>query len=148
VPNGSEVTRSEYQALAELRYQIRRFLRFSEDAAQSVGLEPQQHQLLLAIKGFPGKSEPTIRDLAERLQLRHHSVVGLIDRLVDRKLVERIRSEVDRREVCIRLTELGESSLHSLADSHRAELQNTAPALAQALSAVVNSNHNKPASSI
>ena len=72
-----------YKAMAELRYQIRRFLRFSENAARQVGIEPQQHQLLLAVRGLPDDVKPTIGVLAERMQLQHHSTVELIDRLVE-----------------------------------------------------------------
>src|SRR5437762_11546356 len=93
-----------FQAMAELRYQIRRFLRFSETAARQAGLEPQQHQLLLAVKGLPEGIGPTISALAERLQLQHHSVVGLIDRLVDRGLLLRLRSADDRRTVLVKLS--------------------------------------------
>jgi len=79
-----EITLSEYQSLAEFRYQLRRFLHFSEQAARSVGLEPQQHQLLLALKGLPYGRPATVSELAERLQIQHHSTVELINRMVDR----------------------------------------------------------------
>src|SRR5437588_7061226 len=94
-----DISLTDYRALAEFRYQIRRFLRFSEEAAYAAGLEPQQHQLLLAIKGLPEGRKATIGELAERLQLRHHSTVELIDRLVKRELVERHRDEEDQRRV-------------------------------------------------
>src|SRR5215472_13221880 len=97
-----------YQVLAELRYQIRRFLRFSEQVARSAGIEPQQYQLLLAIKGLPGDRKPTIGELAERLQLQHNSTVELINRLVERNLVKRRYDESDQRHVLIRLTPHGE----------------------------------------
>ncbi|HYX50470.1 MAG TPA: helix-turn-helix domain-containing protein, partial [Ktedonobacteraceae bacterium] len=79
-----EISITEYQTLAEFRYQLRRFLRFSEQAARAAGLEPQQHQLLLALKGLPEGRKATIGALAERLQLTHHSTVELVDRLVER----------------------------------------------------------------
>ena len=79
-----EISITEYQALAEFRYELRRFLRFSEQAARAAGFEPRQHQLLLAIKGLPEGKQATISALAERLQIAHHSTVELIDRLVER----------------------------------------------------------------
>src|SRR5438105_14280317 len=95
----SEITHQEYQALAEFRYQLRRFLRFSEQAARAAGLEPQQHQLLLAVKGLPEGRKATISALAERLQLAHHSTVELIDRLAERGFIQRCRDEADHRQV-------------------------------------------------
>jgi DNA-binding MarR family transcriptional regulator len=121
--------------LAEFRYQIRRFLRFSEQAARRAGLEPAQHQLLLAVKAHNG--EPTVGDLAERLQLRHHSVVGLIDRLAESGLVRRNRAEGDRRQVRVRLTPKGEAVLRKLSVAHRAELGAAGCALAMALQAIL-----------
>jgi DNA-binding MarR family transcriptional regulator len=125
--------RIDYQALAELRYQIRRFLHFSEQAARAAGIEPQQHQLLLAVKGLPEAQRPTIRTLADRMQLQHHSAVELIDRLEKGGLVSRSRSEVDRREVLIQLTAKGERLLRELSLHHQAELRDSGPALSQML---------------
>ena len=121
--------------MAEFRYQIRRFLRFSEQAARRAGLEPAQHQLLLAVKAHDG--EPTVGDLAERLQLRHHSVVGLIDRLAESGLVRRTRAEGDRRQVRVRLTPKGEAVLRKLSLDHRAELGSAGCALAVSLQAIL-----------
>jgi DNA-binding MarR family transcriptional regulator len=126
---------ADYRALAEFRYQIRRFLRFSEEAARQAGLEPAQHQLLLAVKAYTG--EPAVGDLAERLQLRHHSVVGLIDRLAEGGLVRRNRAENDRRQVRVRLTLKGETVLRNLSLEHRAELGAAGSALAAALEAIL-----------
>ncbi len=123
----------DYRALAEFRYQIRRFLRFSEEAARAAGLEPQQHQLLLAVKGLPAGTEPTISEIADRLQIRHHSVVELIDRLESRGMVLRKRAAQDRRKVCVELTPDGEKVLETLAVQHRAELDSAGPALLTAL---------------
>ena len=95
---------SEYRALSEFRCQIRRFLHFSEAAARSEGLEPQQHQILLAVRGLADRQGPTVGELAEHLILRHHSVVGLIDRLEQHGLVERVRDDADRRQVRVILT--------------------------------------------
>ena len=123
----------DYRALAEFRFQIRKFLRFSEAAARRVGLEPQQHQLLLAIKGM----KPTVGELAARLQTRHHSVVELIDRLEARQLVGRRRSEQDRRQVWIDLTPEGERILDALSVQHGAEMETAGPALLDALRALL-----------
>jgi DNA-binding MarR family transcriptional regulator len=113
--------------MAELRYQIRRFLRFSENAARQAGLEPQQQQLMLAVKGLPEGMKPTIRVLAERMQLQHHSVVGLIDRLVERGLMIRLRAADDGRQVLIKLTHSGEQWLSRLAWNHLHELHSFGP---------------------
>jgi len=128
-----EIPITEYRALAEFRYQLRRFLRFSEQAARVAGLEPQQHQLLLAIKGLPEGKQATISALAERLQLAHHSTVELIDRLMERGFIQRCRGEGDQRWVFVTLTSQGEEVLRNLARAHRAELRSTGPALVQAL---------------
>ena len=113
--------------MAEFRYQIRRFLRFSDEAAQRAGMEPQQHQLLLALKGLPRGTKPTIGALAERLQLRHHSTVELVDRLVERGFLVRLRATDDRRRVLIRLTREGEDCLQRLASHHLQELRSVGP---------------------
>src|SRR6476620_7305478 len=102
------LTKSEYEKLAAFRFALRQFLRFSEEAAQEAGVTPQQHQALLAIKGYPGREEVTLGELAERLQIQHHSTVGLVYRLVAESLVLRQASDVDRRQVHIRLTAQGE----------------------------------------
>ena len=114
-------------AMAELRYQIRLFLRFSENAARQAGIEPQQHQLLLAVKGLPLCSKPTIGVLAERMQLQPHSTVGLIDRLAERGFLLRLRATDDRRQVLIKLTHDGEKFLQKLASHHLQELQSVGP---------------------
>ena len=121
------VTRAEYQALAAFRYALRQFLRFSEEAAVAAGITPQQHQALLAIKGFPGRDRITIGELAERLQLRHHSAVGLTDRLVAEKLTARRRDSADRREVHLVLTARGESVLEKLSAAHKEQLRRVGP---------------------
>ena len=127
----------DYVTLAEFRYRIRRFLRFSEDAARTAGLEPQQHQLLLTVRGLPSGAEPTVGELAERLQIRHHSVVELIDRLEERGLVARHRSERDRRNVLVALTGPGEQVLEALTVRHRAELESEAPELLRVLTSLL-----------
>ena len=132
----SNLKLSDYQAIAEFRYQIRRFLRFSEDAARAAGLAPQQHQLLLAVKGMPGGRAARISDLAERMQIQHHSAVELVDRLAARGLVNRTLAEDDRREVHVQLTPRGESILGLLTVHHKDELRQAAPALAATLQTV------------
>ena len=133
-----DLSTSEYQALAEFRYQLRRFLRFSEEAAYSVGLEPKQHQLLLALKGLPEGRKANITDIAERLQIKHHSAVELIDRLVTRGLIERSPDATGHRRVLITLTPQGEEILHTLSHIHRAELRALSPNLIQVLNALSN----------
>ena len=117
-----ELSLADYRALAEFRYQIRRFLRFSEDAARSAGIEPQHHQLMLAIKGKPDGEESRIAYLAERLQIRHHSAVELVDRLAERGLVTRTRGDQDHREVYVHLTARGERVLGELTVHTRGEI--------------------------
>ena len=128
-----EISITEYQTLSEFRYQLRHFLRFSEQAARAAGLEPQQHQLLLAVKGLPDGRKATISALAERLQLEHHSTVELIDRLVERGFIQRCRDKADQRRVLVSLSPQGEEVLRNLSLAHRAELRSTGPALVQAL---------------
>lgn len=134
------MNRSDYQELAELRYQIRRFLHFSESAALEEGIEPRQHQALLAIKAM---NEPcTIGALAERLFLQHQSTVGLVDRLALRKLVARAPGQEDARQVIVSLTQHGEDILKRLSLTHSKELKETAPALARALQAIIRKNEH------
>jgi DNA-binding MarR family transcriptional regulator len=132
----SGVSTAEYRALAEFRYQLRRFLRFSEEAARAVGLEPRQHQLLLAVRGMPPGAVPTVGALAERLQLRHHSTVELIDRSAARGLVRRSSGGDDRRQVVITLTSAGRRILERLSVAHRTELHPVGSRLLGALRAL------------
>ena len=124
---------NDYRALADFRYQIRRFLHFSEAAAREEELEAQQHQMMLAIRGLEAGNGPTVGALAEYMFIRHHSAVGLIDRLEKRGLVIRERRSEDRRQAIVRLTSAGADVLERLAGSHRAELANLAPHLINAL---------------
>jgi DNA-binding MarR family transcriptional regulator len=117
----------DYRLLAEFRHQLRTFLAFSEGAAREAGLSPQQHQALLAIKGFDGA--PTVGDLAERLLIRHHSAVGLVDRLVEARLVMRCHDLDDKRRVTLALTRHAEELLGELSVAHRDELRHMAPML-------------------
>src|SRR5512140_993499 len=118
MPRQPLVPKTEYEILAEFRYTLRRFMRFSESAAGKVGLTPQQHQALLAIKGFPGRERITIGELAERLQIRHHSAVGLVDRLAAEKLIKRSPGTEDRRQVYISLTAHGDAVIETLSALH------------------------------
>lgn len=127
----------DYAALAAFRYEIRRFLHFSEEAARNGGIEPQQHQLLLALKGLPVGKRPTITTLAERMQLQHHSAVELINRLARRGFVRRYRSRADKRQVYVRLTKNGEEVLRQLSLHHLQEIKTTGPTLARALGTVI-----------
>ncbi len=131
------LTLADYQALAELRYQIRRFVHFSEQASRTAGLEPQQHQLMLALKGLPKGVRPRIGELAERLQIRHHSTVELVNRLSTAGHVRRHRAGEDRREVLLSLTPSGEKILKELSLHHRAELRIQGPALISALKSAI-----------
>jgi DNA-binding MarR family transcriptional regulator len=131
------LTRPDYESLAELRYQIRKFLHFSEQVARKANMEPRQHQLLLAIKGLPQHLSPRIGVLAERLQLRHHSAVELANRLSDGGYVRRQRDREDRREVLLNLTAKGEKVLRQLSLDHRQELRTAGPALMAALQRVL-----------
>ena len=129
----NKVELSDYQALAEFRYQIRRFIHFSEEAARHAAVEPQHHQLMLAIKGKLDDEPARIAYLAERLQIQHHSAVELVDRLVRKGLITRTRGEQDRREVFVELTPRGEHILDELTVHTRAELRSAAPRLVATL---------------
>lgn len=133
----TELLPADYQALAEFRYEIRRFVRFSEQVARAAGIEPQQHQLLLAVKGLPAEKKATIGELAERLQIQHHSTVELVDRLAEGGFVERQRDEEDQRRVFVRLTSRGEELLERISSSTLAELRVAGPALVQALTKLI-----------
>jgi DNA-binding MarR family transcriptional regulator len=135
-------TQLDYESLAELRHQIRRFLYFSEQAARSVGLEPRQHQLMLALKGLPKGVRPRITELADRLQIQHHSAVELANRLVDGGYIKRREGDEDRREVWLSLTPKGERVLQTLSVHHKKELRSQGPELLAALRRVVQGNQN------
>ncbi|HEX4809735.1 MAG TPA: MarR family transcriptional regulator [Bryobacteraceae bacterium] len=132
----------EYREIAEFRYRIRQLLHFSEEVARANGIEPQQHQLLLAVKGLPEGTRPTITALSARLCLRHHSTVELIDRLVTHGAITRVHNPEDGREVLLELTSHGEELLRKLSIQHWQELQRSGPALADSLRAMV--QHSPP----
>jgi DNA-binding MarR family transcriptional regulator len=117
------LAKPDFEMLSEFRYQLRRFLRFSEEAAQAEGLTPLQYQLLLQIKGFPDRDWATVSELGERLQMLRHGTVALISRCNLMGLVERTTSRSDRRQVEVRLTAAGEDRLRLLAELHRNELR-------------------------
>ncbi len=123
------LSKSEYEALSDFRYALRNFLKFSKDTAESVGLTPRQHQALLAIKGFTGRERITNGELAERLHIKHHSAVGLINRMEAQNLIVREQSDTDKREIFITLTSHGADLLEQLTAVHREELQFIAPQL-------------------
>lgn len=131
------LSQAEYESLADFRYAIREFLRFSQAAAEAVGLTSNQHQALLAIKGFSARSGGiTNGELAERLQIKHHSTVGLVNRLEAQNLVVRKKDEIDKRAVLVTLTPRGEELLERLTAAHREELQNLAPQLTGVLASL------------
>jgi DNA-binding MarR family transcriptional regulator len=127
----------DYQALAEFRYQIRRFLAMSEDLAHSGRLQPQQYRMLLALRGLPGGIEPTILALAERLRIRHNTAVELVNRLAGRGFVRRLRSRSDSRKVLIRLTKKGETLIERLVEERFVQLHSSQPELVRALNRVL-----------
>ncbi len=124
------LSKQDFEALARFRFGIRRYLRFSEETVRHHGLAPQQYQLLLALKGFPGREWATVGELAERLQLRHHSVVELINRAQRQDLVRRVPHPADARAVRVELTDYGQEILARLSALHRDELRRMGSTLA------------------
>ncbi|HTV19727.1 MAG TPA: MarR family winged helix-turn-helix transcriptional regulator [Polyangiaceae bacterium] len=131
------ITISDYRALASFRHEIRKFIAFSEQAARDAGIEPQQHQLLLAVRGLPDGLRPTIGSIAERLCVQHHTAVALVDKLEARGLVLRERCEEDRREVLLRVTREGDALLRTLSALHRLQLETVGPNMVRALERVL-----------
>jgi len=119
----------EYRSLADIRHALRRFLRFSEQAAERAGLTPQQHQALLAVRGWPGRDAITVGELADRLQVQPHSAVGLVDRLVAEGLLARRTDAADRRRIRLEVTAGGRRILARLSAAHRDELRRLRPQL-------------------
>ena len=131
--NPRPLQETEYVALAEFRYQLRRFLRHMEEEVRHLGVNPQQYQLVLAIKGLPKTQVPTISCLAERMQLNHNSMVELVDRCEERRMIRRQRSSTDRRQVTLAITAEGEALLRSLGSAARQELRSIGPMLVESV---------------
>jgi DNA-binding MarR family transcriptional regulator len=131
------ITTTDYRALAAFRHEMRKFIAFSEQAARDAGIEPQQHQLLLAVRGLPERMRPTIGAIAERLCVQHHTAVALVDKVEMRGLILRERSEADRREVLLRVTYDGEALLRTLSALHRLQLETVGPNMVRALERVL-----------
>jgi DNA-binding MarR family transcriptional regulator len=125
------LTKTDFEALARFRFGIRRYLRASEEIVREHGLTPQQYQLLLALRGFPGRDWATVRELADLIQLRHHSVVELVNRVQKQGLVRRQAHPSDARAVCVSLTEEGEHTLGRLCAMHHDELRRMASVFVQ-----------------
>ena len=132
----SQIPLSDYHALSEFRYRVRQFLRITERTARQARVNPQQHRLMLAVKGMPAGMAPSISNLAERLQLESHSTVELVNRAVGRGLVARATDRHDRRVVLVRVTPRGERLLEQLSRRNREQLRAAAPALMRALRAL------------
>jgi DNA-binding MarR family transcriptional regulator len=131
------ISRAEYQALAEFRYQLASFLRRRRSAAEGAGIEPQQYELMLAIKGLPADKKPTIKQIAEQLRLQHHSAVELTTRLVKRGLIRRDRSKEDRRSVLLSVTKEGQHALDQVVHYSLDQLHEEAPGLLKTLARLV-----------
>ena len=117
------LTKAQFEALSEFRYQLKRFLHFSETAAKELGLTPLQYLSLLHIQGYPGRNWASVGELAERLQMSHHATVALLTRCEELDLVERRKNENDKRKVDVYLTDKGREYLQQLAQQHKTELQ-------------------------
>jgi DNA-binding MarR family transcriptional regulator len=135
--SGKHLSQTDYESLSAFRHALQQFLKFSEEAARAVGLTPTQHQALLAIKGFPGRERVTNGELAKRLHIKHHSAVGLINRLEAQGLVIRKKSDSDRREVYVTLTQRGADLIEQLTAVHQEELRQIAPQLSGVLESVL-----------
>jgi DNA-binding MarR family transcriptional regulator len=123
------LSKANYEALSSFRCELRRFLAFSETAALAAGLTPQQHQMMLAIKGAPGKESLSIGEIADRLLVRHHTIVELVDRLADIGLVKRTPDPTDRRKIQVALTRAGNAAIDQLSSIHVEELKSIRPTL-------------------
>ena len=140
------ITENEYRGLAELRHRLRRFLQEGDATARQAGLEPQQYLLLLAIRGLPESQMATISRLADRLSLRHHSTVELIDRMEARGYIRRVRGREDRRQVLITLQPKGERLLEKVVAQRIIELRSHGRALVAAISALLESRDRRAVS--
>ena len=127
---------ADYQALGAFRQALRRFLAFSETGSKSLGLTPAQHQALLAVRAHTGDEAMTVSELAESLLIKNHSALGLVDRLVERELLERATSSLDRRRVVLKLTDTGRRKLESISRSNLGQLKSNQPAFTDLLKAL------------
>ncbi len=143
----AEISQRDYELLHEFRRSLRRYINFSENNARNAGIDPQQHQLLLTVRAVGPVNGVSVGDIAERLQLRHHSVVELVDRAVEHGLVRRERSSADRRRVNVRLTDDGRAMLARLSSGNLAELRAQAPTLVTALQHLLASRDEPEAAS-
>ena len=132
-PGEHDLSDDDYTSLAQTRRLLRRIQAFSERAAEAAGLRPRQYQLLLMLRGLARDHDASVSDLADWLQVRHHTAVGLVDRMANRGLLERRPGPLDGRRVLVTLTEQGEIALRGLAVQHRDELRALAPSLLDAL---------------
>jgi DNA-binding MarR family transcriptional regulator len=146
VNDDGDLSPDQYRDLAEFRRQIRQFLHFSEATAKEHHIEPQQHQLLLAVQGLPEDVKPTIREIATRLFIQHHSAVELVNRLEITGAIARTPGAEDKREVWVRLTPAGRAILRRLALAHRIEMERSGPELARALNSVL--RHSRKAAAL
>lgn len=144
--SNGDLSLDQYRDLAEFRRQIRQFLHFSESTAKEHQIEPHQHQLLLAVQGLPEGVKPTIREIAARLFIQHHSAVELLDRLEITGAIARTQGIEDKREVWVRLTPSGRAMLRRLALAHRTELERSGPELSRALQSVL--RHSRKAAAL
>jgi DNA-binding MarR family transcriptional regulator len=141
---GRRLGERDYRMLAEFRYALRRFLRVSEEAARAEGIEPQQHQLLLFIRGAAKQSDVTVGYLAERMQLRHHTVVELLNRVVAKGLVRREQSTEDRRVVFVEITSAGKATLERISQQTFPAISELAPELVDVLSQLAGGESGSP----
>ncbi len=142
VKGGGRVLDDYFRAMSEFRHQIRRFQRFSEDVAAEVGVEPQQHLLMLAVRGLPPGQKPSIRVIADRLLLKHHSVVELVDRSERMGLIRRVAARDDRRQVLLELTAKGERILRQIFVQNRDKLKSQSAELSEALQRLTREQRN------
>jgi len=139
----TELSKKDYELLAQFRHTLRKFFGFSEAAAISHGIRPQQYQVLLAIEGYPGRNWATIGELAEQMQIAHHSAVGLVDRMEKLRLVRRSVSKEDRRRVQVTLSPKGLAILEKLYLAHRKELNSVGPQLVGLLQQTITKNSRR-----
>ena len=136
------LTKAQFEALSEFRYQLKRFLHFSETAAKELGLTPLQYLSLLHIQGYPGRNWASVGELAERLQMSHHATVALLTRCEELDLVERRKNEKDKRKVDVYLTDKGREYLQQLAQQHKTELQSLQNTFQVARITALNENYD------